>query len=252
MADLPKNSAAEIRRLKAISYHDEYLISPWWRRRRHERLKKANGKCERCSRVVRFTDVHHVYYDRIGEERDSDLEVLCRDCHTKLHFEESRRQHMGVYILLARETQRLDKPAPADFKEAFGKRCRALTLVTTDHRFDDAITIVLKEQPVSLVAPARRQVVSATVPELPPIGKLEARDLCRRLGLKFPVKSMPTTYGMRSGVAATRARAAARLKAERCPQCQQKGTAQLSGAQLGWLFCSGCQNKWPLSKEHLL
>jgi len=254
MADLPTNSPDKVRALKALPYQ-EYLATAWWRLRRHARLKKAGGKCERCGRVTTFQDVHHVYYTRLGEERDSDLEVVCRDCHNKHHVDESRRQHTGQYELVARETLRLDRPPSYDdFKDAFLKRCNELHL-PIDHRFHDTVTIVWDKKQVALASAARRQELDAMVkrdgPQLPPIGKQEAVELCRRLGLKFPLKHMPTMAGMGMGVAATRARAAARLKAERCPNCQRQG-AQLSGVQLGDLWCSGCDHRWSLSAAHLI
>lgn len=249
MADLPRNSDAEIQRLRALPYQ-EYLASVWWRRRRYARLHQAHGKCERCGVVTTVVNVHHVHYDRRGAERDSDLEVLCRTCHEGHHFAESRRQNMGVYMLLARETLRLDKPAtPADFREALRVQCKALDLITTDHRFDDAINVLLDTRGVSLVSAARRVEVAAQ-PDLAPIGKQEAIELCRRLRIEVPFKSMPERFGKGTGVAAQRARAAAWLQAEQCPQCQHVG-AQLSGVQLGSLYCTACQHRWELPPDTL-
>lgn len=249
MAD-PKNSVEEIRRLRALPYHDGYLVSVWWRRRRYARLLKAGGKCERCGGVTSRENVHHVYYDRLGEERDSDLEVVCRTCHGKLHFEESRRQHTGQYEMLARETLRLDHPTSLDgFTDHFRARCQQLHL-PIDHRFHDTVSIVWKKEAVSLASAAQREHLAAVqevVRELPPIGKQEALTLCRRLGLKFPLKSMPTEYGKGTGVAAIQQRALNRLKGERCPSCRHTGTAIVSRVQPGWLLCGDCQHKWPMT-----
>jgi hypothetical protein len=251
MADLPKNSADKIRALREMPYQD-YLVSPWWRLRRHARLNKADGKCERCRKVVKIADVHHVNYDRKGAERDSDLEVACRDCHRKLHHEESRKQHIGQYEMLAHETIRIDKPTTSDdFKEKFRARLLYFKLAI-DHRFDDAMTIVWSKKAVSLVTEARRQQVAAVINtghDLPPIDKQEALAICRRLGYRFPFKSMPEAYGTGTGVAAIRERAAARLKALICPQCRVRGQAQLSGVQIGWLFCQACKHKWAVTTE---
>lgn len=249
MANLPKNSPDKVRALREMPY-EEYLRSPWWRLRRHARLKQADGKCERCGKVISIADVHHVHYDRKGEERDRDLEVLCRDCHGKLHFDESRRQHIGQYEMLAREALRLDHPTSlAEFQDAFRTRLEYFHL-PIDHRFHDAITIVWKKEAVSLANAAQREhlaAVQAVVPELPPPTHQEAVDLLRRVGLKVPVKSFPTEYGKGTGVDAIRQRAAARLKGERCPACRQTGTAIVSRVQPGWLLCGGCQHKWPMT-----
>jgi len=36
-------------------------------------------------RHFRNLEVHHLTYDRLGDERMDDLEVLCPDCHRKAH-----------------------------------------------------------------------------------------------------------------------------------------------------------------------
>ncbi len=247
MGELPRNSAVEVKRLRDLPY-PEYLETVWWKRRRYARLLKARGKCERCGVVTTFQDVHHVYYDRRGAERDSDLEVLCRACHEGHHFDESRKQHIGQYIMVARETVVHDHPeSTTDFKEAFRERCRGLGLVTTDHRFDDAITAILDERGVSLSRTPQRHPPPVSHDE-PPIDKREAIDLMRKIGLQIPFKSFPVEYGAGTGLVAIKARGDAWVKAQRCPQCQRTGP-QLSGVQLGWLYCAGCQHRWELPAE---
>lgn len=250
-----KNSPEEIQRLRALPYQDGYCKSPWWRKRRYARIKKAGWKCQRCAAsVASVANVHHIHYDRLGEERDSDLEVLCRDCHEKLHHDESRRQHTGVYMLLARETIRLDQSSSLDaFKDAFRKRCGALHL-PIDHRYDKAITVVAREREVSLVSETRREQIQAVTNagvELPPIDKREAHSICRELGIQIAFKSMPSAYGTGMGVAAIKARALKRLQAARCPQCQLQA-AQVSRVQPGWLFCTGCHHKWEIPLERAM
>jgi len=254
MADLPRNSAAEIQRLRDLPYHDGYLKSSWWRRRRHVRLQKAKGKCEKCGAVTSFQDVHHVHYDRLGEERDSDLEVVCRDCHGKAHFDQSRQQNIGVYEKLARETLRLDKPTTAtDFKDAFRRRLDQIHL-PIDHRVDDAVSIVWKHEAVSLASEERRARVAhvlAKAGELPPISVPEGMALLRRMGYsRVPVRGMPTMFGPGTGVAFIRARAAERLKGTRCPACAHHGV-QLSREPPGWVWCEHCHHKWDLLSEEV-
>ena len=65
-----------------------YLASPEWQARRAAILKRDDGKCRRCGGVA--TDVHHRTYDRLGRERDTDLESLCRSCHQKADTERAR------------------------------------------------------------------------------------------------------------------------------------------------------------------
>jgi 5-methylcytosine-specific restriction endonuclease McrA len=245
MADLPRNSEAEIRRLTLLPYRDGpggYRDSIWWKRRRYARMLKAGGKCERCGVVTTKFDVHHVNYDRLGEERDTDLEVLCRTCHEGHHVDETRRHNLGVYLKLASETLRLDQPTTiADFKELLRARCTALQ-IPIDHRLDDAISAT--QGRLSLATPARQREVAET-PDLGPIGKAEASALCRSLHVGIPFRSMPAGFGVGLGVAATAARVIDRLKAARCPQCRRRG-AQPSRVQPGSLWCQACHHRWPL------
>jgi hypothetical protein len=64
--------------------YNEYLRSPWWRYRRKKKIQSARKRCERCG-ATRGLQVHHLNYNRLWGERDSDLEVLCSGCHQHEH-----------------------------------------------------------------------------------------------------------------------------------------------------------------------
>jgi hypothetical protein len=71
-------------------YQDVYLKSYSWRRKRNQVLDRADDLCEkiddkgnRCGNVA--TEVHHLTYERVGNELLSDLIALCRECHSKSH-----------------------------------------------------------------------------------------------------------------------------------------------------------------------
>lgn len=61
----------------------EHIKSAQWRNTRKDILRMRGSACERCGRAgsARDLDVHHKTYERLGRERASDLEVLCRPCH---------------------------------------------------------------------------------------------------------------------------------------------------------------------------
>lgn len=61
------------------AYRD-YLASPEWSARRRRALMLAGHKCQDCG-VKKHLEVHHLTYDYLGEESDSDLRVLCPACH---------------------------------------------------------------------------------------------------------------------------------------------------------------------------
>lgn len=57
----------------------DYIASPAWQQKRRSILAAANYRCQECG--AQATDVHHVTYERLGNEQPSDLRALCRPCH---------------------------------------------------------------------------------------------------------------------------------------------------------------------------
>lgn len=64
--------------------YQRYMSSKQWHDKRSEALKKAGYRCQMCGAVINL-NVHHVSYERLGAEWISDLVVLCKGCHEKLH-----------------------------------------------------------------------------------------------------------------------------------------------------------------------
>ncbi len=65
--------------------YKEYLLTDYWKNRREEWIAKAAGACQLCNASDNVLNVHHRRYDRRGHEMDSDVIVLCRNCHAKHH-----------------------------------------------------------------------------------------------------------------------------------------------------------------------
>lgn len=60
-------------------YHD-YLHSAQWRAKCEHLFAVRGRKCEKCGRVSHL-QVHHITYDRLFVERDTDLRIECGRCH---------------------------------------------------------------------------------------------------------------------------------------------------------------------------
>lgn len=58
-----------------------------WQKRRQLRIKIANFQCEKCQGTPIIFHVHHLCYDRYGNENWDDLQVLCEKCHILAHQE---------------------------------------------------------------------------------------------------------------------------------------------------------------------
>lgn len=80
-------------------FYRAYLQSAAWRARKERRLVQAGRRCEfeivrlslgtttpeRCRRV-RYLQVHHNTYERLGQELDQDLDVFCWVHHLLEHL----------------------------------------------------------------------------------------------------------------------------------------------------------------------
>ena len=77
--------------LERWATYREYLGSWDWLWTRKRALHRAGYRCERC-RSAEHLEVHHLTYERLGHERDEDLEVLCRDCHAVHHGQPNPRE----------------------------------------------------------------------------------------------------------------------------------------------------------------
>lgn len=66
-----------------IDYY-EYLCSDQWKEKRKSIIERCNNICENCkSKPVE--DVHHLTYERLGNELLEDLLGLCKECHENKH-----------------------------------------------------------------------------------------------------------------------------------------------------------------------
>lgn len=65
--------------------YSEYLQTEHWSRVRSRAMAFAKYRCQVCNAGECELHTHHRTYDRIGEERDDDVIVLCEQCHTLFH-----------------------------------------------------------------------------------------------------------------------------------------------------------------------
>jgi hypothetical protein len=67
-----------------LSYY-EYIVSPEWRTRSIAVCTSRGSKCEVCGSKEKI-QVHHRSYERMGQETEEDLEVVCKSCHELIHW----------------------------------------------------------------------------------------------------------------------------------------------------------------------
>lgn len=64
-------------------YEDYIKHSPIWKEKARK-IRERDGVCRRCESGKQL-HVHHKHYRSLGCELDSDLVLLCKSCHDKLH-----------------------------------------------------------------------------------------------------------------------------------------------------------------------
>lgn len=78
-----------VQHLRSLPY-EEYLKTEHWRVLRQVKLTQSGDRCQLCSTTKGPLEVHHNTYRTRGEERLSDLLVLCSSCHSHHHNEGDR------------------------------------------------------------------------------------------------------------------------------------------------------------------
>ncbi len=91
-----------------IEYNDTfstYYYSPEWENTRQRIFLRDDHRCQACQKPAEC--VHHLTYDRLGEENDFDLISLCHACHIKVH--NIQRDAGNLIILTPIEISKLNK-----------------------------------------------------------------------------------------------------------------------------------------------
>lgn len=80
-----------------VSYQ-KFIRSPYWQTVRRHVIEQKGNKCSECE-TIEGLHVHHLTYQHHGQEHlywQSDLIILCGDCHLNHHQVERARLH-GPY-----------------------------------------------------------------------------------------------------------------------------------------------------------
>ena len=92
--------------------HKLYIGSGIWKRKRKYILNKRGKKCEICTYTSNESSefhVHHKTYRRWGKENQTDLQLLCINCHHSLHKKYSIHELEELYNSGSRKANRVGK-----------------------------------------------------------------------------------------------------------------------------------------------
>ena len=105
--------------------YNSYLKSAHWIKMRKDKIKWHDGKakCAVCGKESSNVQLHHISYKHLGNERPSDLVVLCAECHEKVHenkdFINFMKKHRALYS--GQETMAQHKKSQAKKKKKAAK-----------------------------------------------------------------------------------------------------------------------------------
>lgn len=99
-----------------------YLRSADWAELRAAIIAERGRACESCGRGGKGVtlQLHHLNYDRLGEERDEDLELLCIECHREADLQraEETRFERGLQTYSFKKYGRFpDEAIEAEFAD---------------------------------------------------------------------------------------------------------------------------------------
>ena len=86
---------AYVEKGKIKKSYEDYLNSIEWKQKAEDIKFDRDFRCQLCnvSGYVKLLHVHHNTYERLGKEKDSDLIVLCCDCHKLFHDNKKPQQN---------------------------------------------------------------------------------------------------------------------------------------------------------------
>ena len=170
--------------------YEQYLLTGHWRSVRNWKLKQAWYQCAYCQ-VTRGLEVHHRTYERLGEELDTDLEVLCRGCHLGHHVNEIET-NLGVYFKIVEDVLAGERFTHlSDLIEAVKCRCAKLKIKYAAGQVQTVIAR-MKDDRLSIQVPKKYAEIAKVSEPHEPLTRAEAAGLAQKYGAFAFMKHMPS------------------------------------------------------------
>lgn len=77
-------------------YNDVYMKSDEWAAKRQNILDRDDNKCRCCNEQA--TQVHHISYNNVYQEKSKQLISVCKECHHEIHFGHEIHLHLTTLI----------------------------------------------------------------------------------------------------------------------------------------------------------
>ena|SRR5215471_5608984 len=86
--------------------YQEYLESDRWKEKRRDVFASQGRFCAKCGETQEQLHIHHLTYERFGNERIEDLQVLCKSCHLKHHKIQRQPQRLSKKIVFKKKKKK--------------------------------------------------------------------------------------------------------------------------------------------------
>lgn len=78
---------------EVVASYPQYINTQHWRNIKKAYKYSHEYKCQHCGDTSPGLHLHHLTYERIGNERMSDLMYLCELCHAVVHARPKKKSH---------------------------------------------------------------------------------------------------------------------------------------------------------------
>lgn len=116
-------------KVKSKEEYQAYLNSRKWEETRRRIFKRDGYRCCICGTAKNLC-CHHITYENIGHEKDSDLVTLCNSCHETIH--QGNDYHEYLCIAWDRLHDRLEVAKTEQEKELIQKQLDILDKATSE------------------------------------------------------------------------------------------------------------------------
>lgn len=121
---LPLCSQPGITEMQMAKSYADQIKHPKWQKRRLEMLDEASFTCSACGATEKTLHVHHKRYVKgrqIWEYSDTELEVLCEDCHGVAHDLKDRLARVLLGKFMGEPAEQFTYGLLCGFLQPFGE-----------------------------------------------------------------------------------------------------------------------------------
>ncbi len=100
--------------------YQEFLQSNYWKRKKAQVYATRSIKCCWICKTTANLNVHHQTYFRLGDEKLSDLMILCQNCHKAVH--DFKKENPKLSLFKATQLYAMSIKNPGQYEIAMGVR----------------------------------------------------------------------------------------------------------------------------------